>query len=259
MKKRFIKAISVCVALCTVLLLAACKENQPEQGDIILSNEVEKATTSETVEIADIPTDPAELIDMLNNAIGYVDRYCYKYNKNVKCEIGSVNLGSLSSVSNARSAFASIFGQKEIASEYDYKADKKLFVENFIKGSVSSDDIVTVSAYEEDGTVVVFAELANETVTDSEDGLLCRLGGEHVTPNDVKASLTEFKSSAGSVSVSADGIKLTARISTADSSLKSMTVEYTERFNLSGVKLVKIEGGTVSGNAKTEISYTNLG
>lgn len=258
MKNYLIKAAAICIVLCSVFSLAACREEPPQMEGVPTTAE-EKASISETVKIVNIPTDTAELTDMLNNAIGYVDRYCYKFNKNVKCEVETVNLGALSAVSNARNAFASIFGQKELASEYDYKADKKLFAENFIKGSISKDEITEIRAYEEDGAVVVVAELASETVTDGDEGLLCRLGGEHITPEDVKTSLTEFKSSATAVSVSADGIKLTAKISTEDSRLVSMDVEYTERFNLSGVKLVEIEGGTVSGNAKTEISYTNLG
>lgn len=258
MKNRFIKAAAICIAFCAVASLAACKREQPQQEGVPATTE-EKASVSETVKIVNIPTDTAELADMLNNAIGYVDRYCYKFNKDVKCEAAAVNLGSLSSVSNARNAFASIFGQKELSSEYDYKTDKNLFAENFIQGSIAEDEITAIRAYEEDGAVVIVAELVGETVTDGDEGLLCRLGGEHITPEDVKTSLTEFKSSATAVSVSADGIKLTAKISTDDSRLISMDVEYTERFNLSGVKLVEIEGGTVSGNAKTEISYTNLG
>lgn len=258
MKNRLIKVMAVCIAFCTAFSLAACRDNQPQAEGVPATTE-EKASVSETVKIVDIPTDTAELTDMLNNAISYVDRYCYKYNKDVKCEAVLVNLGSLSSVSNARSAFASMFGQKELSSEYDYKADKNLFAANFIVGSIEANEIATISASAKDDTVIVVAELVNDSAPSDDEGLLGRLGGEHITADDVKTSLTEFKSSATSVNVTADSIKLTATISTDDSRLISMKVEYTENFSLTGVKLVKIEGGTVTGTSKTEILYTNLG
>ena len=80
-----------------------------------------------------------------------------------------------------------------------------------------------------------------------------------MSADSVKASLAEFKSSASSVNVSADEISIVARISAEDSSLRSMTVTYTEHFSLGGVTLVKQKGGSVSGSAKTVIRYTDFG
>ena len=106
---------------------------------------------------------------------------------------------------------------------------------------------------------MITAKLNDESNPTDEKGVLYRLGGDYVNADAVTASLGELKSSASSVSISADSISIIARISTEDSSLKSMTVNYTERFGLSGVTLVKLSGGAVSGSAKTVVEYTNFG
>lgn len=258
MKNRFIKIISAATALCAVLLFASCK-NETETQSQNLEPIYEKSVTSETVKIVDIPTDSAELTDMLNAAVNYVDQYCYKYQKSLKCEASVDSLGSLSSASNAAEAFASVFGEKDITADYDYNADKKLFADNFIKDRFKTEEISSITAEQDGDTVVITAKLNDESNPTDESGTLYRLGGDYVNADDVTASLGEFKSSASSVSISADSISVVARISTEDSSLKSMTVGYTERFNLSGVTLVKLSGGAVSGSAKTVVEYTNFG
>lgn len=106
--------------------------------------------------------------------------------------------------------------------------------------------------------MVLTAQFNGESNPTDENGILHRLGGDYVSAEAVSKSLGEFKSSAASVSVSADSISVVARISVEDSSLRSMTVSYTERFNLSNVTLVKLNGGAVSGSAKTVIEYTNF-
>lgn len=255
---RFLKIISAATALCIVFSLASCKEDTQAQSQDIEPT-YEKSVTEETVKIVDIPTDSAELTDMLNAAINYVDKYCYKYKKALKCEASVDSLGSLSSVSNAAEAFASVFGEKDITADYDYNTDKKLFADNFIKDNFKTEEISSITAEQDGDTVVLTAKLKDESNPTDESGTLYRLGGDYVNADDVTASLGEFKSSASSVSISADSISIVARISTEDSSLQSMTVSYTERFNLSGVTLVKLSGGAVGGSAKTVIEYTNFG
>ncbi len=255
---RFLKIISAATALCIVFLLASCKDDAQTQAQDIEPT-YEKSVTEETVKIVDIPTDSAELTDMLNAAVNYVDKYCYKYKKALKCEASVDSLGSLSSASNAAEAFASVFGEKDITAEYDYNADKKLFADNFIKDSFKTEEIASITAEQDGDTVVLTAKLKDESNPTDESGTLYRLGGDYVNADDVTASLGEFKSSASSVSISADSISIVARISTEDSSLQSMIVSYTERFNLSGVTLVKLSGGAVGGSAKTVIEYTDFG
>lgn len=258
MKNRLIKILSLAAAACLVVSLASCKE-KTENPTQDVEPTFEKSVTEETVKIVNIPTEKAELTDMLNAAVNYVDKYCYKYKKAVKCDASVDSLGSLSSASNAASAFASIFGEKDITADYDYNADKKLFADNFIKGAFKNEEISSITAKQDGDVVVLKAEFAAESNPKDDKGILYRLGGEYVSAEDVGKSLDEFKSSASSVSVSADSMSITARISTEDSSLKSMTVSYTERFNLSGVTLVKLSTGAVSGSAKTVIEYTNFG
>ena len=258
MKKNLLKTVSFLIVASVVLSLVSCgkKNNDDTQNTEPI---YEKSVTSETVKIVDIPSDTAGLTDMLNAALNYVDGYCYKYKKSIKCTASVESLGSLSTVSNAADAFASVFGEKDITAEYDYNADKKLFVDNFPKKPISQENISSISAKQDGNIVVLTANLNNETNPTDENGVLCKLGGDYINASTVESSLGEFKSSASSVSVSADEISITANISAEDSSLKSMTVKYTEHYNLSGVTLVKITGGVVSGSAKTVIEYTNFG
>lgn len=258
MKEYIMKIISAATAACILFSLSACgnKTPSPEKEE---EPTFEKSATSQTVKIASIPTDETELADMLNAAVNYVDQYCYKYKKTVKCDASVDNVGLLSSVSNVSDAFASVFGEKDISAEYDYNTDSKLFANNFVKGPIDKEYISSISAKQEDNLVVLTAELNAESDPTDESGILNKLGGDYISAAKVTSSLGEFKSTASSVSVSADGISITARISVDDSSLKSMTVSYTERFNLSGVTLVKIKGGAVSGSAKTVVEYTNFG
>lgn len=258
MKNHFIKIISVVTVFGMVVGLASCK-GKTDAAEQPTETTLGKSVTEETVKIVDIPTDPSELTDMLNAAVNYVDRYCYKYKKSLKCEASVDNLGSLSSVSNAADAFASVFGEKEVAAEYDYNADKKLFADNFVKDTFKLEEISSITAKQEDSVVVITAQLNAESNPTNESGTLHRLGGDYISAEDVTNSLGEFKSSASSVSVTADSISITARINAEDSSLKSMTINYTERFTLSGVTLVKLGGGAVSGSAKTVVEYTNFG
>lgn len=257
MKNHFLKILSLLTTLCVVLSLVSCKGKQetPTQD---IEPTYEKSVTEETVKIANIPTDNDGLTDMLNAAINYVDKYCYKYKKALKCDASVDNLGSLSSASNAAEAFASIFGEKDITADYDYNADKKLFADNFINGKFKAEEISSITAKQDGDVVVLTAQFGGESNPTNESGILYRLGGDYVSADTVSKSLGEFKSSATSVSVSADSMSIVARISVEDSSLKSMTVSYTERFNLSGVTLVKLSGGAVSGSAKTVIEYTNF-
>lgn len=258
MKNRFIKIISAATALSLVFSLASCKgkTETPTQDIEPISK---KSVTEETIKIVNIPTDSSELTDMLNAAVNYVDKYCYKYKKSLKCDASVDSLGSLSSVSNAAEAFASVFGEKDITADYDYNADKKLFENNFIKDTFKEEEISSITAEQDGDTVVITAKFNDEINPTDEKGVLYRLGGDYVNAEAVTASLGEFKSSVSSISISADSISIIARISTEDSSLKSMTVNYTERFSLSSVTLVKLSGGAVSGSAKTVVEYTNFG
>lgn len=258
MKKSFLKTVSVAVAFCSVISLAACK-GKTDVNEQTTEPTPEKSVTEETVRIANVPTDAAELTDMLNAAISYVDRYCYKYKKSLKCDANVTSLGSLSAATNAADAFASIFGEKSVNADYDYKADEKLFADNFVKGPFEAGEISSIVAKQEDDAVVLTAVLNDESNPTDEKGILHRLGGDYQNVEDVKKSLGEFKSSASSVSISADTVSITARISIEDSSLRSMTVSYTERYHLSGVTLVKLSGGSVSGSARTVIEYTDFG
>lgn len=257
MNNRFLKILSLLTALCVVISLASCKgkTEAPMQN---VEPTYEKSVTEKTVKIANIPTDSNGLTDMLNAAVNYVDKYCYKYKKALKCEASIDSLGSLSSASNAAEAFASVFGEKDITSDYDYNADKKLFADNFVSGKFETEEISSITAKQEGDVVVLTAQFNGESNPTDENGILHRLGGDYISAEAVSKSLGEFKSSAASVSVSADSISVVARISVEDSSLQSMTVSYTERFNLSNVTLVKLSGGAVSGSAKTVIEYTNF-
>lgn len=257
MKKCALNILSIILVIAVIVSMAACqKKDSPEEQPV--STSAEKEVTSETVKIVNIPTDKAALSDMLNASLNYVDKYCYKYKKTLKCTADISNLGSFSSVSNASDAFASVFGEKEITADYDYNADKKLFSDNFVGGPFEDGEIVSISAKQEDNTVVITADLVSENEPTDESGVLHRLGGDYINSENVKSSLGEFKSSATSIGVSASGIKIISRISADDSSLQSLTVEYTEQFALTGITLVKIKGGAVNGSAKTTIEYTNF-
>lgn len=258
MKNRFLKIVSLATATGILFSLSACKSN-PDSITTTSPASYEKYTTSETVTIVSVPTERAELVEMLNAALNYVDKFCYSYTKSVKCDADVASLGNLSSVSNAKDAFASIFGEKNITYDYEYNTDKTVFADNFVKGPFSDDEISEISAKRENNLIVLTVKLIDEDNPTDDDGLLCRLGGDYVNVAAVNKSLAEFESSANNVKISANEISIVAKISTEDSSLKEMTVKYTENFNLSGVTLVKIAGSSVVGTAKTTVKYTNLG
>ena len=92
MKEYIMKIISAATAVCILFSLVACgnKTPAPEQEE---EPTFEKSATSQTVKIASIPTDETELSDMLNAAVNYVDQYCYKYKKTVKCDASVDSVG----------------------------------------------------------------------------------------------------------------------------------------------------------------------
>ena len=78
MNNRFLKILSLLTALCVVISLASCK-GKTETPTQNVEPTYEKSVTEKTVKIANIPTDSNGLTDMLNDAVNYVDKYCYKY------------------------------------------------------------------------------------------------------------------------------------------------------------------------------------
>lgn len=258
MKKISIQVISLIIVLATMLSMLSCKTKKDETNTTVTEAQT-KAQTSEAVAIADIPTDKEEIIKMLNSALDYVDVYCYAYTKQVKCDVADVNVGTLSSVSNSTDAFKSIFGGIDATTNYDYKVSKENFSNNFIKSGFTANESTDAIAQQDGEFIVLTVNLKSENNPKDGEGILYRLGGDYLNAEDVKKNLADFSSSAKSISISASDISITAKISIEDSSLKELDVKYTEGYTLSGVTLVKLEGASVTGNASTVISYTDIG
>ncbi len=257
MKKGFLNLISVLLVLSTIFLLAACDNNTQDEPDGTELN-TSKSTTQAPVQIAEIPTDKKELTEMLNAAVDYVELYCYRYKKHTDCKVEGVNVGSLSAASNATAAFKSIFGEKSVTLDYNYNTSKDTFAANFPEGGFSVNDFIELTAEPAEDAIVITAEFPSET-NPSDKGILHKLSTDYLNTAGVEKALSEFNSSASSVSVSVSDIKLKATISSKDSSLTKLEVSYTERYSLSGVTLVKLEGSSVTATSKTTVTYTDIG
>ena len=258
MKKTSLRIISFLIVICTVAGLVSCgkKPETPLEDDI--TRQTSKSQT-QPIQIVEIPTEKEDLADMFNASLEYVELYCYRYSKKTVCTVNSLNVGALSSVSNANDAFRSIFGKKDITYDYDYNTSRDAFKANFPESGYSENDIQSIAAEQKDNDIVITAKFAGESNPTADKGLLHKLTADFVSADDVKKSLTEFNSSAQSVSVSASDITVKATISTQDSSLKTLQISFTQRYALSGVTLVKMEGSSVSATSSTVITYTGIG
>ena len=168
-------------------------------------------------------------------------------------------MGSLSAVSNAGDAFRSIFGKKDISYDYDYNTSRDAFKANFPESGYEADDIQNITAQQNGNDIIITATFAGENNPTEDKGFLHKLTTEYLDAEDVSKALTEFNSSAESVSVSASDITVKATLNANDSSLRTLEISFTQRFSLSGVTLVKLEGSSVTATSSTVIKYTGIG
>ena len=256
--KRIISVFLIITTLAAVLSFAACKKNEIPEDEAPSVQEYSKSTTAKPVEIADIPKSTEDRVEMLNSALDYVDVYCYGYTKKTKCDVSGVNVGNLSAASNAVDAFKSVFGQTDVTYEYDYKAAPESFAQNFIDVRFSSSDVLSAEANQDGGNIILKITFPNESNPTDTNGQLSKISKEYLSAAAVSKNLGEFDSSADSVNVSASDITVTATISAKDSSLIKLVVSYTESFALSSVKLVQLEGSSVTGTSKTVVTYSQI-
>lgn len=257
MKKNVLNFISLAVVFCMMLSFASCKR-QSEGGAVSEEPLPTTKITTQPVKIVEAPTSEEEIFKLFNTAIDYIDLYCYHYTKNVNCEVSGVNVGNLTA-SNAAEAFRSIFGQKNITMNYDYNVSRDSFAANAPKPGYTIDEVQSITAEQVGDDIIITAVFPNESNPTDDKGVLYRLSPDYQNVDDVKQALTEFSSSATAVSVSASDIVVKATVNAEDSSLKELEISYIERYSLSGVVLVKLEGSAVSGTAKTVVKYTEIG
>lgn len=246
------------LVFCVAVSLVSCKDDKPTEENTT-ATQATKETTAVPVEIADIPSGKDERVEMLNSALDYIDVYCLKYTKKVKCTVSDVSVGSLSKASNAVAAFKSIFGEKETSTDYDYDSAPESFNANAVSARFSADDISSIDAKQDGSYIVVKAVLPNEMNPDEKSGQLFDISTDCLSVENIKKNLSDFSSSAGSVNINASDITVTAYINEHDSSLGKLVVSYTERFSLGSVKLVKLEGSSVTGTSKTVVTYDSIG
>jgi hypothetical protein len=258
MKKSIIRIISLTIVLCTVATLASCKKSNDNDAEITAKVST-KASTSQAVKIVDLPTEKADILKMFNAALDYVDVYCYSYSKAVKCSVSDLNIGSLSSASNASDAFKSIFGTADTSADYNYKTSENDFNNNFIKSGFTAQETANATVKQDGDNIVITVEFPSETNPASDKGILSRMGNVYYNVDNINSNLKDFESTASSVNIAASDLKMVATISAEDSSLNTLEVYYKEKYTLSGVTLVKLEGGTVTGTADTKITYNNFG
>lgn len=242
-----------------IFSMVSCKK----QEQVTQEEESEVSSTKATqqpVQIVELPTGENELTEMLNSAVGYIEHYCYYYTKNVKCEVSNLSVGSLSVVGkDATDAFKSVFGEKDITMNYDYNASRDAFSANFPSDDYTTDEISLISAEQKDDKIIITAVFPDETNPTDDSGVLHRLCADYQNTEDVSKALSDFKASATSISVTASDITIRATIRAQDSSLEQLEVSYTQRYTLSGVTLVKVEGSAVTGTAKTTVIYSAMG
>lgn len=256
--KKIISLFMTLTMMAAILSFTACKKNEIPEDEVSSTQEHSKNTTAKPVEIVDIPESIADRVEMLNSALDYVDVYCYGYTKNTKCDVSGVNVGSLSVASNAVDAFKSVFGHTDVTYDYDYKTAPESFAQNFIDGRFSASDVLSAEANQEGENIILKITFPNENNPTDTNGQLSKISKEYISAAAVNKNLSEFDSSAGSVSVSASDITVTATISASDSSLQKLVVSYIENFALSSVKLVQLEGSSVTGTSKTVVTYSQI-
>lgn len=260
--KKYLCIILSAIIIFSVFSLAACqkkeKENETEQTETTAESRVTKSTTAVPVRIVDIPTSKEEQVNMLNSALDFFDLYCYEYTKGVKCTVSDVSVGSLSAASNAQKAFKSIFGERDTSNDYNYQTAQESFEANAMESGFSTADVALIDAKQEGNEIVLTATFANETNPNDTAGQLHKLTSEYIGIEKVNSSLSEFSSSANSVNIAVSDITVSIRLNSFDSSLNKLTVSFTEKFSLGSVRLVQLEGSSVTGTAKTTVTYSNL-
>lgn len=259
MKKVMFKLISVSVALSILFSLASCKKQEqvPQEEEVEISS---TKATQQPVQILELPTGEEELVEMLNSAVGYIEHYCYYYTKNIKCEVSNLSVGSLSAAGkDADDAFKSIFGEKDITMNYDYNTSRDTFSANFPSNDFTADEVSLITAEQKDDEIILTAVFPDETNPTDASGVLHRLCSDYQNSDDIAKALSDFKASAESTSITASDITVKATICAQDSSLRKLEVSYTQRYTLSGVTLVKLEGSAVTGTAKTTVIYSAMG
>ncbi|MBP9988435.1 MAG: hypothetical protein KBT46_02945 [Ruminococcus sp.] len=257
MKRKLAAFMAMVMIACSLTSLSACKKETAKEPE--KKESVSKSTTSAVSKISDVPTEKEKIVQLFDNAISYVDEFCYSYTKSKKNTVKDLNVGSLSSVSNSADAFKSIFAQGESRTEYNYSYSKENFNANFPKAGVKYEDVENATATEKDGKIIVTLNLPSESNPTHEKGRLQTYTRDFLSVEDIKSSLETFASSAGSISVNVDSLKMVAVIRKMDSSLERLTISFTETFNLSDVKLVEIKGSNVSGKMVSESVYTEIG
>ena len=257
--KKIISLIAVLILTVSVFSLSACGDNKPADSDSTTTAAQEKKSElSKPAEIAELPKTEEEQLELLNSVIEYFDVYCRRYTKEVKCTVSNLSVGALSSASNSYDAFKSIFGEKDLTVDYDYDSAPESFSANIISSVFEKKDLSEISVKQEGQNILLTAKFPNESNPDSENGQLRKLSSNFVGAETVKKSLGEFSSSAGSVSVSASDIVLTATVNSIDSSLQKLTVSYDEHFALGTVKLVQLDGSSVTGTSHTAETYSGM-
>lgn len=256
--KKIISFLCTLTLLAAVFSFAACKKNETPEPDTTTTREVTKSTTAEPVKIVKLPSTDEEKTEMLNAALDYVELYCYNYSKQIKCTVSDVSLGSLSAASNAADAFKSIFGETNLSTDYSYSTAPESFSDSFIKSGFTTADISSSEAKQDGENIVLTFKFKNETNPTDKNGCLHKLSQDYVSSEKITKSLSEFNSSATSVSVSASNITVITTISSVDSSLKKLVVSYNESFSLGGVKLVKLDGSTVNGKSATTVTFDSF-
>lgn len=258
MKKTSLRIISFLIVICTVAGLVSCGK-KPEIP--VTEDPTEQTSKSQTqpTQIVEIPTEKEELADMFNAALEYVELYCYHYTKNTTCNVNNLSIGGLSAVSNANDAFRSIFGKKDVSYDYNYNTSRDDFKENFPASGYTASDIQNITAQQKDKDIVITTTFAGESNPTADKGLLHKFCSDYLSVEDVKKALTEFNSSAESVSVSVSDITVKATVNAQDSSLRTLEISFTQRYSLSGVTLVKMQGSNVTATSSTVITYTGIG
>lgn len=256
--KKTISLLMILVLAVSVISLAACKKTEPENGETTTETEITKSTTAEPVEIAKLPESTEARTEMLNAALDYVDVYCYKYTKSVKCTVNNINVGSLSAASNAADAFRSIFGNADYRNDYNYENAPESFSANFIGKRFGINEISSAEVKQDGGNIVLTVKFPNES-NPADGGILSSLSPEYLNAAKISESLGQFSSSAGKINVSASDITAVLTINAHDSSLQKMVISYNENFSLANVKLVQLESPAVSANSKTVITFSGIG
>ena len=249
--KFFIIAISF-MLIFSVLTFTSCSKKVTENSD---NNN--RATTIESVEITDVPVQTKDIISLFNQSLDRIRIYKNSYVKSVKREITDIDVDTLSVILKSKNAFKSVFGCTDVKNFHDFSKSENDFIGNLPKGNITEDDITSISAELDEEAICITVELS-AVKNPTEENPVFKYCDSFMTVDSIKSNMKNFNIKSEVTSVVTDKTVVVARIDKATSDILSYSVTFEEQFSLIDVTLDEFEGKDVTAKTKSEVVFNNF-